>query len=423
MNEPPVEHGPNGEADGFAGTLRQAFARATVPGAPPALRASLERLPSTVARDSHGPWRTAAARQPVALVAMVAVLVVGLGLASRGPEPAASPPLNSGAGPSAVPSTRSPAASGPIASVAGMIPWVDASPPVAASPTPRPVPAGTRSCAPADLAATAGWQGATGSMAGGIRVTNRGSTACVIDGPPRLAVIRAGSRIMATDYLAANQADLGGGAAPGPGLLEPGDVGGWWLLWENWCGSNLTPATVELTLPDGSGPLVARPAASRSVELGSRPRCDAPASPSTLTVTAFAYRPPEPPLVVAQPASTTIVAPATAVIGRDLTFTVTLRNLGEQPAIFDPCPTYTEDLIVGGLRLKRPTDQSYALNCAAMGRALAPGASITLAMRFPIPESVPPGPAELLWSLDPGGPFDTRAFGRVPIDIVTAPAP
>ena len=421
MNEPSVEHGPDVEGEAFAGALREAFARTDVPGAPPALRASLERLPSTVARDRNRPWRAAASGLPVALVAVVAVSVVGLGLAISRLEPAASPPTTAGAVTSAAPSAGSPPASGSTATAVGVIPWVDATPPVAASPTPRPVPAGTRSCAPADLAATAAWQGATGSMAGGVRVTNRGSTACAIDGPPRLAVIKAGSRILATHYVAANQADLGGGPPPGPGILEPGDVGGWWLLWDNWCGSNLTPTTVELTLPDGSGPVVARPAASRPAEVGSRPRCDAPGSPSTLTMTAFAHLPPEPPLVVAQPASTTIAAPTTATIGQVIAFTVTLRNLGDQPAVFDPCPTYTEDLIVGGQRLKPPTDRSYALNCTAMARALAPGASVSLEVRFPVPATVPPGLAELLWSLDPGGPFDIGTFGRVPIDIVAAP--
>jgi hypothetical protein len=268
-----------------------------------------------------------------------------------------------------------------------------------------------------------GWQGATGSMGGGIRATNIGSTACAIDGPPRLVVVRAGSAVMKTDYVAADQADLSGGAAPGPGLLEPGDQGGWWLLWENWCGATLTPATVDVTLPDGSGPVVARPATGQPTARLGTPRCDAPGSPSTLMATAFAYLPPEPPLVVAQPASTTIVAPATAIIGRDLTYAVTLTNLGDQPAVFDPCPTYTEDLLVGGKRLKAPTDRSYALNCTAMAAALAPGATISLEMRLPIPGNVPPGPAELLWSLDPGGPFDTGSFARVSIDVVAASTP
>ncbi len=112
-----------------------------------------------------------------------------------------------------------------------------------------------------------------------------------------------------------------------------------------------------------------------------------------------------------------ITVPSTATAGEDLTFTVALTNLGDWPAAFDPCPTYSEDLIVTGARLKPPADRHYALNCGAMPPALAPGATIVLEMRYPVPSRVPPGPTELLWSMDPGGPFDTGAFGRVPIKV------
>jgi hypothetical protein len=106
-----------------------------------------------------------------------------------------------------------------------------------------------------------------------------------------------------------------------------------------------------------------------------------------------------------------------------VTFTVALTNLGDKPAVFDPCPTYSEDLIVAGLRLKLPADHEYALNCSAIGSALAPGATVVLKMRYPIPNHIALGSAELVWSMDPGGPFDTGAFGRVPIEIVSAPTP
>jgi hypothetical protein len=261
-------------------------------------------------------------------------------------------------------------------------------------------------------------------MAGGIAVTNVSSTPCVLDGPPRLVVIKAGTRTMTTTY----RGSVGGGPAgsvpPGPGLLEPGDRGGWWLFWENWCGASLEPTTVDVTLPDGGGTIVAKPDPQNPTPgIGGTPRCEAPGSPSSLNATAFEYLAPEPPLVEGQPASVTITAPATATIGRDVTFTVSLTNLGARPALFDPCPTYSEDLFVGGSRLKPPADMHLALNCPAIGPALAPGATIVLEMRYPVPTTVAPGPAELFWSMDPGGPFDTGAFGRVPIDIVSAPAP
>jgi uncharacterized repeat protein (TIGR01451 family) len=256
-------------------------------------------------------------------------------------------------------------------------------------------------------------------MAGGIRVTNVSSSACVVDGPPKLAVIKAGTTTMPTAY-SASQVLPGGTASPGPGLLEPGDQGSWWLFWTNWCGQDLVPTALAVTLPDGSGTVAAVPGSSPpGAGMSGRPRCDAPSSPSSLTVTAFEYQPPEPALVEQQPAFTKITAPPTASIGQDVTFTVALTNLGDKPALFDPCPTYSEDLLVAGLRLKPPADHDYALNCSAIESPLAPGAMIVLEMRYPIPATVPPGPAELLWSMDPGGPFDTGAFGKVPIGIVS----
>lgn len=261
-------------------------------------------------------------------------------------------------------------------------------------------------------------------MAGGVSVTNVSSSPCVLDGPPQLVVIRAGSRTMTTVYHASVGGGPAGTAPPGPGLLEPGDRGGWWLFWENWCGPALVPTTVVVTLPDGLGTTVAkRDPQNPTPGIGGTPRCDAPDGPSSLSATAFEYTPPEPPLVEAQPAAATISAPATATAGQHVTFTVTLTNLGTGPAIFDPCPTYSENLLVGGRQLKPPADVHLALNCQTIGAAVAPGATIVLEMRYTIPKSVAPGPAELLWSMDPGGPFDTGAFGRVPIVIVRAPAP
>jgi hypothetical protein len=132
------------------------------------------------------------------------------------------------------------------------------------------------------------------------------------------------------------------------------------------------------------------------------------------------HQPVEPPLPEAQPASTRITAPQTAVIGEDVTFTVALTNLGNKPAVFDPCPSYSEDVLIAGSRLTPPADHDYALNCSAIAGTLAPGATVVLEMRYPIPSYAAAGPAVLLWSMDPGGPFDTGAFGRIPIELVHA---
>lgn len=442
MSETPVGPGRSTDHDGPGGRdefgsdvpasredldsrLRRAFSAASLPGAPETLRVSLERLPST-ATGSPVPTRWSSARLlPIAAVVIVAVALVGAGLANRLSGPATSVPSNGSTGATATASAETPRPTGPLGSPLTVIPWAGMTPPPEpARPTLRPVPPGTRTCTPADLTATADWQGATGSMAGGIGVTNVSTTACALDGPPKRVVINAGTKTMPTSYSADARAGSGGTEPSGPGLLEPGDHGGWWLLWANWCGQDLVPTAVVVTLPDGSGPLVALPDSSTpGPGMGGKPRCDAPDSSSSLTVRAFEYRPPEPALAELQPASTTISAAASATIGQDVTFTVTLTNLGDQPAVLDPCPTYSEDLIIAGLRLKPPADREYALNCSAMGSAIAPGATVVLEMRYPIPNDITPGPAELLWSMDLGGPFEPGAFGRVPIVILSAPTP
>ena len=99
-------------------------------------------------------------------------------------------------------------------------------------------------------------------------------------------------------------------------------------------------------------------------------------------------------------------------------FTVTLTNRGADPAL-SPCATYTEDLIVAGTALKPPASEQFLLNCAAIGSALAPGASVTLQMHYAVPAALPTGPVEFAWGMDPGGPFDAgTAVQRVAIAVV-----
>src|SRR5437763_16599105 len=63
---------------------------------------------------------------------------------------------------------------------------------LSSSPAPQVVPPGTPSCTAARVTIEAGWEGATGSLAGGVVVTNTGSSACVLDGPPGVQ-LRAGA--------------------------------------------------------------------------------------------------------------------------------------------------------------------------------------------------------------------------------------
>jgi hypothetical protein len=267
-------------------------------------------------------------------------------------------------------------------------------------------------------------------MGGGIRVTDVGQHPCVLDGSPRLIQLRAGDAIVDTvTYVAGKDAGSGNSTdVAGPVLLAPGDQAWAFVLWTNWCSAMLPAVTALLvTLPTGGSPIVAEWAspdpgsgawASPDPGFGA-PRCDKPSSASTLTAGAFAPVPPPTPVYEPQAVSVVLSVPPTATTGGDLAFTVTLTNLGSAPAMLNPCPTYTEDLIVADRALKPPAPQQFLLNCAAIGNALGPGASATLQMHYAVPTSIPPVPVELVWGMDPGGPFDaSTTLRRASISIV-----
>ena len=245
-------------------------------------------------------------------------------------------------------------------------------------------------------------------MLGWLTVTNTGTRPCMVNGAPRLIRLRSGDVILdQVTYKAGKDAGAGNeSGVAGPVLLRQGGQATAYLWWTNWCIPMIPVVTALLvSLPAGGNPIVATPT-SPGPGLGGTPRCDVPTAGSTFTAYAFVPVQPQEPTVEPQPAAVTLSLPPTAASGSDLAFTVTLTNRGGQPASLDPCPTYTEDLIVGGRALKPPAPPQFLLNCTAIGSALAPGASVTLGMHYSVPATVTPGPVDLVWSMDPGGPFD-----------------
>jgi len=261
-------------------------------------------------------------------------------------------------------------------------------------------------------------------MAGWLAVTNAGQRPCVLNDSPRLIQLRSGTTILdPLTYTAGKDAGPGNqtGAA-GPVLLRPGDQAAAFLWWSNWCSTMLPDVTATallLTLPDGGSPIVAGSAGSGGI--GGSPRCDQPGAGSTFTAYAVVpVAPPEPPYEP-QAASVVLSVPPTTTAGADLVFLVTLTNLGSKPASLTPCPTYIENLSFAGHALQPPGPQQFLLNCAALGDALAPGASVTLQMHYTVPAALPPGPVELVWGLDPGGPFDASTAVQRASITVTGP--
>lgn len=296
------------------------------------------------------------------------------------------------------------------------IPWTDATPMPAASATPVVAPPGTATCAPIDLQASASWEGATGSMAGEVDIQNVGSSDCVVNGPPRMIELRTDNARLDVAYHPASQASQ-------PVLLRPKDHAIATLTWMNWCGANQPVTSVSLTLPDGQGPIEAEPGgASGPIGPGisGLPRCDAPGTVSSLGASAFQPGEPANPIPEPQPAVVTLSLPPTAAPGETLKFTVRLTNGSSQSVSLSPCPTYTEDLIVDNQALKLLGEQRHLLNCSAIGNELAPGEVLALEMEYVIPANIAPGPVDLIWSMDPGGPFDSNtALARMAITIAS----
>ncbi len=261
-------------------------------------------------------------------------------------------------------------------------------------------------------------------MIGWLNVKNVRAHPCVIHGSPRLVELRSGKTTVKPIAYHGESSDGSGNtsAVAGPVLLEPGGAAGAYLWWSNWCGTT-TPVVTSLvvTLPSGGTPMDARPT-SPGPGMGSVPRCDAPTAASTLTAYAFTPVAPEEPAPSPQPASAALSVPSSVAAGADLVYFVTLKNLGAQAAPLDPCPTYSEGLVVGGVALKLPGAAYLLLNCAVIGPALGSGSFVQLEMRLAIPANAVPGPAVLHWDLDPGGTLDTSSASPQANLTIVAPS-
>ena len=170
--------------------------------------------------------------------------------------------------------------------LAGLLPRAPTKPtPSATSPSTR---VGTPACTAAVVSAESNFEGATGSLAGAIVITNAGIASCVLSGPPRGAALRSGDQVLRVsvtiyDSLLADRPE------PAPAVrLEPGDRATSFVLWSNWCGGGLPTLTMLAVLPDGSGPLLMSPEGIEGTGPVTVPRCDNPAAPSSLGIFAFA---------------------------------------------------------------------------------------------------------------------------------------
>jgi hypothetical protein len=245
---------------------------------------------------------------------------------------------------------------------------------------------------------TASMQGATGSMAGGATLMNTSSSACTLNGRPRVTILDADGISIPTT-LARLRHDLFGmprplhyplvSLRPGQRVVVP-------IFWFNLCDHPRPPAQLRLTW---RGNTVTVPIQSGV------PRCDDPSAPSQLGVGHFQpHERPEPPMPRPLPLRVDITAPSTARPGQTITYLVTLTNYSRRPVAFDTtCPAYTQQL--GTTRRRTWIRRALVLNCAATP-SIAPGKNATYAMRFTIPASTNPGPNAIVWQFVPIGTGD-----------------
>jgi hypothetical protein len=301
-----------------------------------------------------------------------------------------------------------------------VVPWLDERP-VKASAHPELAP----SCRATDLHAHLFLQGATGSLVGGVELTNAAATACSLLGRPGIAFTGAAAaashwRVRAIARLPEPLDVL----ADPPGslrALQPGRSASVTLFWSNWCGpgsqptgaSGTPPAGLELRLESGT---------SVAVPLARAPRCDAQQHPSTLSVAPFT------PTVRRLPTSSRLplrvaisgerpvtVKPGLRAFrvhrGAELRYTVSVTNTGDRAFRFAPssCPVYIESLPPG-------VPEAYVLNCRPVG-VIAAHATARFAMRIRIPARARVGNNSLTWELAPRtylAPFAPAAVWVVP---------
>jgi len=151
--------------------------------------------------------------------------------------------------------------------------------------TPALVPATTsvekqpRVCRAVDLRASAFFNGATQSLVGGVAITNRSASACVVSGRPHIQLQNAKGRILPTVYYAGS--GDGQGAPVRSTELVPQARAVAFVVWQNWCGPAAPVTALLVTLPGSGDHLIVRAC------VWGTPPCEVPHQPSTLSAAPF----------------------------------------------------------------------------------------------------------------------------------------
>jgi hypothetical protein len=147
---------------------------------------------------------------------------------------------------------------------------------------------GVPTCTSAALQARLGLQGATGSLAGGVELRNRGRAACLLAARPRARFVGSAARV--ERLVVGHMRPLLGLHETASIVLRPGRAAWLTLWWSNWCGPGSKPASGPAPPPDAL--VLEFPGRARvRVATPDAPRCDVPSSPSRLDVGGYSPRP------------------------------------------------------------------------------------------------------------------------------------
>ena len=145
---------------------------------------------------------------------------------------------------------------------------------------------GSPKCVPAELRATAGLQGATGSQLGGVSVTNASDHTCALPVTPQVSLVWHGRKLAGRQVAfppSWSRSEYPHGSTP-VRLLGPRRSAFAVLQWWNWCGPRpwgrgYLQGFVQLRLPGQPGSVMAR------LHETAAPHCNRP--PSILRVSPF----------------------------------------------------------------------------------------------------------------------------------------
>ncbi len=329
------------------------------------------------------------------LVAILAIAAFLGGCVVAASAPAADPASSSDGHPPSKPaSSKEATATAVLTDDPAVVAWVDRPAAPYVEPTQPPFPADARPCRASDLEATSGEPGAgLGNTLLPVNFANVSDSACTLTGPPTIDGVRSdGTHVR----LPITEGSYFGD--PGPiGNIAPGGAAALNISGTNECvappgGSHRIFATLRIGLPHdgGTADVPAR---------GFDTRCGVWVS--AFGVPADAWPPTDVPM---SPLTAVINAPAVAVAGRTLSFTVTLANPTAGDIALSPCPAYVE-FVGSGSTSWVATVLNYYLNCDATPEIPA-GGSVTFEMRLAVPSDQPAGMAKFGWDFQGGsGPW------------------